>query len=56
MMENEFSKRLQTIEACYISTYDRYRNSVETYETMQADVELLKIVATEHSEKLQRLA
>ena len=56
MMENEFSPRLQTIEACYTSTYDRYRNSVETYETMQADVELLKIVATEHSEKLQRLA
>lgn len=56
MMENEFSPRLQTIEACYTSTYDRYRNSVETYATMQADVELLKIVAAEHSEKLQRLA
>lgn len=55
-MENELSPRLQTIEACYTSAYDRYKSSVETYESMQADVELLKLVATEHSEKLQRLA
>lgn len=55
-LENDVKPRLQNIEACYTSTYDRYKNSVEGYETMQADIDIMKRVIAEHSEKLQKLA
>ena len=55
-LENDIKPRLQNIEACYTSTFDRYKNSVEGYETMQADIEIMKKVIAEHSEKLQKLA
>lgn len=35
---------------------DRYKNNVETYETMKQDLSIIKKVVTEHSEKLQKLA
>lgn len=54
--ENVMLPRLNTIEACYTSTYDRYKDSVEGYEALQADNEIMKEVITEHSEKLQKLA
>lgn len=55
-LENDIKPRLQNIEACYTSTFDRYKDSVEGYETMQADIEIMKKVIAEHSEKLQKLA
>lgn len=55
-LENDIRPRLQNIEACYTSTYDRYKNSVEGYETIQADIEIMKKVIAEHSEKLKKLA
>lgn len=55
-LENDIRPRLQNIEACYLSIYERYKNSVEGYEAMQADIALLKTVAREHGEKLQQLA
>lgn len=54
--ENEIIPRLQNIEACYTSTYERYKNSVEGYEAMRADNELFKEVVREHSEKLQKIS
>ena len=54
--ENEIIPRLQNIEECYLSTFNRYKNSVEGYEAMQADIELLKEVSREHSEKLQMIS
>ena len=53
--ENEVLPRLQNIENCYTSTYDRYKDSVDNYETMRRDVSILKKVVTEHSEKLQKI-
>lgn len=41
-LENDIRPRLQNIEACYTSTYDRYKNSVEGYETLQDDIEIMK--------------
>ncbi|MDO4331867.1 MAG: hypothetical protein Q4C58_04190 [Eubacteriales bacterium] len=55
-LENNIIPRLQNIEACYLSTYERYKNSAEGYEAMQADIALLKTVVREHGEKLQQLA
>ena len=54
--ENEILPRLQDIESCYTSTYDRYKNSVEDYESMKQDISILKKVATEHSQKLQKIS
>ena len=53
--ENVMMPRLNTIEACYLSTYDKYKNSVEGYEALQADSELMKQVIMEHSAQLQKL-
>ena len=53
--ENGVLPRLQNIENCYTSTYNRYKDSVDSYETMRRDVSILKKVVTEHSEKLQKI-
>lgn len=54
--ENVIMPRLNTIEACYTGTYRRYASYVEKMEATFRDVEVLKIVVAEHSEKLQKLA
>ena len=54
--ENEILPRLNTIESCYTSTYHRYKDNVDTYESMKQDISIIKKVVAEHSEKLQKLA
>ena len=54
--ENEILPRLNTIESCYTSTYDRYKDQVETYESMKQDISIIKKVVAEHSEKLQKIS
>ena len=54
--ENEMLPRLQNIEACYTSTYHRYAVGIEQMKSLQADMDILKKVVAEHSEKLQKLA
>ena len=41
--ENMILPRLNTIESCYTSTYDRYKDNVETYESMRQDISIIKI-------------
>lgn len=54
--ENIMMPRLDTIESCYTSTYNRYKDSVDGYEMLQADNELMKDIIMEHSRQLQKLA
>lgn len=54
--ENVIVPRLNTIEACYTGTYRRYASYVEKMESTFQDVEMLKAVVAEHSEKLKKLA
>lgn len=54
--ENIILPRLETIESCYTDTYDRYRDYADKMEAAFDDIDLLKKVVTEHSEKLQKLA
>ena len=54
--ENEILPRLNTIESCYTSTYDRYKDSVDDYESMKQDIAIIKKVVAEHSEKLQKIS
>ena len=54
--ENDILPRLQNIEACYTSTYNRYKNGISQIDAMQADIDVLKKVVSEHSEKLQKIS
>ena len=54
--ENVIVPRLDTIESCYTGTYQRYQNQADRMEAAYDDIDLLKKVAAEHSEKLQKLA
>lgn len=55
VQETEVLPRLNTIESCYTSTFDRYRDSAEDHEMVKQDVSMLKKVVMEHSEKLQKI-
>ena len=48
--------RLQTIEACYTSTYYRYVEEIEDIGRMKEDLSILKKVVAEHSEKLKKIS
>ena len=54
--ENIILPRLNTIESCYLDTYNRYQKNSDKMEAVYDDVSLLKRVVTDHSEKLQKLA
>ncbi len=55
-LENIIIPRLDTIESCYLDTYKRYQKYADKMETAFADIEMLKQVVADHSEKLQKLA
>lgn len=55
-LENNILPRLQTIEDCYLSTFERYQSGVGQIETMQNDIDVIKTTVTKHSEILQKLA
>lgn len=54
--ENDILPRLQNIESCYTSTYKRYQTGIEQIDAMQADIDVIKSVIQEHSEKLQNIS
>ena len=54
--ETKVLPRLNTIESCYTSTYDRYKDSAEDYEAIKQDVSIMKKVIQEHSIKLQNIS
>lgn len=56
LLEQDVLPRLQNIEACYTSTYRRYQSGINQIEAMQADIDILKKVVAEHSEKLNKTA
>ena len=56
IQENDILPRLQNIESCYTSTCKRYQTGMEQIESMQADIDVMKSVIREHSEKLQKIS
>lgn len=54
--ENDILPRLQNMEACYTSTFKRYQTGAEQIEGMQTDIDVMKKVIAEHSEKLQKIS
>ena len=49
LLENNVIPRLNTIESCYTSTFDRYKDSVDDYESLKQDIAIIKKVVAEHS-------
>ena len=47
-LENNAIPRLQNIESCYTSTYDRYRLETEKINALEMDVNILKRAMQEH--------
>lgn len=56
LLENNAIPRLNTIEACYTDTYNRYRDYSDKMDAAFADIALLKHVVSEHSEKLKKIS
>lgn len=56
ILEHDILPRLQNIESCYTSTYNRYSSGINQIEAIQSDVDILKKVVTEHSVKLQKIS
>lgn len=56
LLENDVMPRLQNIESCYTSTYRRYSSGIEDLENLKEDMEIVKKVVHEHSEKLQKIS
>lgn len=55
-LENSITPRLQTIEACYTSTYNRYQIGIEQIDSMQSDIQIIKGILGEHHDKLQKIS
>lgn len=55
ILESQVIPRLNTIESCYTSTFDRYKDSVEDYEAIKQDISIMKKVITEHCENYKNL-
>lgn len=52
--ENVIIPRLNNIEACYISTYERYKNNADDIEfAIKHDIPIMKQVLTKHSNILK---
>lgn len=54
--ENIILPRLDTIESCYTTTYSRYKDYADKMASAFVDIDLLKKVVSEHSEKLQKIS
>ncbi len=55
LLENNVIPRLNNIEQCYLSTYDRYAANADKMEAMSDDISVLKVVVSNHSDQLKRL-
>lgn len=55
LLENNILPRLNTIETCYVSTYNRYKDTTERMDAIILDVDVLKTTVSEHSKILQAL-
>ena len=56
LLENNVIPRFNTIESCYTETYNRYKDYADKMEAAFEDIEILKKVVSEHSEKLKKIS
>ena len=55
-IENTIKPQLQLLSENYVPAAKRFEKASAKIEAMQADIDILKKVVTEHSDKLKRIA
>jgi len=55
VLESEIKPNIKLLAENYIPAASRYERATNEFENMRNDVELLKKVVSEHSEKLQKI-
>lgn len=55
-IENSIKPDIKLLAENYVPAAKKYEKAVPQIEAMQADIELMKKVITEHSEKLQKIS
>lgn len=53
-LENITDKNIQLLAENYVPAAKRYEKTVPEMQTMQADIDIMKKIITEHSKKLQK--
>lgn len=56
IIENEIQHDIQLLAENYVPAAKRYEKATAKIEAMQTDIEILKKVVTDHSEKLQKIS
>jgi len=56
IIENEIRNDIKLLTENYLPSAKRYEKATTKIEVMQTDIDVMKKVITEHSEKLQQLA
>ena len=54
--EQNVVPRLNTIESCYVSTYERYSQGINQLESIQSDILVMKDVIMKHSTQLAKIS
>ena len=55
-IENVIKPQIQLLAENYVPAAKRYENAVIQIESMQADIDIMKKVIAEHSQKLQKIS
>ena len=55
-LEQNVVPRLNTIESCYVSTYERYSQCINQLESIQSDILVMKDVIMKHSTQLAKIS
>ena len=55
-LEQNVVPRLNTIESCHVSTYERYSQGINQLESIQSDILVMKDVIMKHSTQLAKIS
>lgn len=56
LLENEVLPRVRTIEKMYVDSSRIYMEKAAQIDSMQDDIDIMKVVIQEHSEKLEKIS
>lgn len=56
ILENEIRADIRLLAENYLPSAIRYEKAITEHESIKSDIELLKKVVTEHSEKLRKIS
>lgn len=55
LLEDNVIPRLDTIEKCYLDTFQRYKERTEQFDRMTEDIKVIKSVVSDHSTRLNKI-